>query len=143
MLTLHCICVDNVKYGLLSKHQFQKKHQHGGWKDLKICWFAYTQPGIQETCGSIFFLDVFSHKYIILAMLTMFTLPEEQSKLLVLSSASFFSCSLCFDFFYTLSSAQASLDCATLGRQINWWTATPAVIRNANDEINFQIWIKL
>ena len=43
--------------------------------------------------------------------------PGEQSKLLVLSSASFFSCLCCFDFSYPLYSAQVSLDFATLCRQ--------------------------
>ena len=44
-------------------------------QDLKICWFAITQPGLQEICGSKIFLmlfhgkNFFSHKYIILAML--------------------------------------------------------------------------
>ena len=58
----------------------------------------------------------FSHKYIILA-----TVRGEQSKLLVFSSASFFTCSSCFDFSYQLSPARVSLDCATLGHHINLW----------------------
>ena len=27
---------DNEKYRLLSKHLFQRKHKHGGWKRFKI-----------------------------------------------------------------------------------------------------------
>ena len=36
--------------------------------DLKICWFALTRLGLQETCGS---KKVFSHKCIILALATL------------------------------------------------------------------------
>ena len=64
--------------------------------------------------------------------------PGEQSKLLVLSSASFFDCSYCFDFSYPLSSAQVSLDCATLDHQINRWKASAAAIRNTNHQENFK-----
>ena len=45
--------------------------------DLKICWFAVTRPGLQETCGSkkisscSFLKKKFNHKYIVLAMLTL------------------------------------------------------------------------
>ena len=28
--------------------------------DLKICWFAFTLPGLQETCGSNIFFDAHS-----------------------------------------------------------------------------------
>ena len=50
-----------------------------------------------------------------------------------------FSCSCCFDFSYPLSSAQFSLDCATLDGQINRWKASVAAIRNTNGEENFQM----
>ena len=30
VLALHSYCGDNVKYGVLSKHLFQIKRQHGG-----------------------------------------------------------------------------------------------------------------
>ena len=30
ILVLHCYCGDNVKYGPLSKHLFQRKRQYGG-----------------------------------------------------------------------------------------------------------------
>ena len=30
VLPLYCYCGDNVKYGLLSKHLFQRKRQYGG-----------------------------------------------------------------------------------------------------------------
>ena len=59
----------------------------------------------------------FSHQYINLAMPTL----ESKVNFLFLSSAQFFSCSRYFDFSYLLSSAQVSLDCATLGHQINRW----------------------
>ena len=72
--------------------------------------------------------NIFSQNYIILAMLTL------ESKLLVLSSASFFSCSCCFDFSYPLVSAQVSL-----GGQINQSKASTEAIRNTNDEENFQL----
>ena len=62
---------------------------------------------------------------------------EEQSKVLVLSSASFFSCSCCFDFSYPLSFVQVSLNCITPGRQINRWKASAAAIRKTNDEESF------
>ena len=65
----------------------------------------------------------------------------EQSKL-VLSSSSFFNCSYCFDFSYPMSSAQFSLDCATLDCKINQWKASIAAIRNTNDQENFQMWIE-
>ena len=48
-----------------------------------------------------------------------YAFPGEQSKPLVLSSASVFNCSCCFDFSYPQSSAQVSLNCATLGVQTN------------------------
>ena len=32
VLALHCYCGDNIKYGLLSKHLFQRKWQYGCWK---------------------------------------------------------------------------------------------------------------
>ena len=35
MLALNCYCRDNVKYGPLSKHFFQRTQQHGGWKSLR------------------------------------------------------------------------------------------------------------
>ena len=31
-IRLHCYCGNNVKYGLFSKHLFQRKRQYGGWK---------------------------------------------------------------------------------------------------------------
>ena len=50
------------------------------------------------------------------------------------------SCSCCFDFSYPLSSAQFSLDCATLDGQINRWKPSVAAIRSTNDdEENFQM----
>ena len=69
--------------------------------------------------------------------------PGRQIELLALFSASFFSCSCCFDFSYPMSSAQVSLDCATLDHQINQWKASVAEIGNTNDKENFQIWIEL
>ena len=32
----HCCCGDNMKYGLLSKHLFQRKRQYAGWKNLTV-----------------------------------------------------------------------------------------------------------
>ena len=112
--------------------------------DLKICWFAVTRPGLEETCGSIFVVfffmlipqkKFFSHRYIILAIITL----ENKVNLLLFSSASFFKYSYCFDFSYPLSSAQVSLDCGTLDRQINQCKASPAAIRNTNDQESFQM----
>ena len=41
VLVLHCYCGDMVKYGLLSKHLFQRKQQHGRFKkshfNNKLC----------------------------------------------------------------------------------------------------------
>ena len=55
-------------------------------------------------------------------------------------SVSFFDClCCCFFFFYPMSSAKVSLDCITLGCQINQWKASAAAIRNTNDEGNFQM----
>ena len=68
----------------------------------------------------------FSQKYIILLTL------GEQSKLLVLSYASVFSCSCCFDLSYPLYSVQVSLDCTTEGRQINQWKVSAAAINPSN-----------
>ena len=68
--------------------------------DLKICWFALTRPGLQETYGSNIFFDAhswkkcFSHKYIILAMIT---LQNKVNFLLFLLHH--FKCSYCIDFF--------------------------------------------
>ena len=59
--------------------------------------------------------------------------PAEQSKLLVLSSASFFNCWYSFDFSYPLSFTKVSLDCASLECQTNRWKASTAVIRNTDD----------
>ena len=42
-------------------------------------------------------------------------------------------------FLYPLSSVQVSLDCATLGCQINRCKASAAAIKKTNDEENFQI----
>ena len=36
VLALYCYCRDDVKYGLLSRHLFQRKWQYGGWKNLTI-----------------------------------------------------------------------------------------------------------
>ena len=33
---LFCYCGDNVKYGLLSKHLFQRKRQYDGWKNFTV-----------------------------------------------------------------------------------------------------------
>ena len=65
---------------------------------------------------------LFSRKYIILAMRT---LESEVNFLFFLLFI--FNCSCCFDFSYPLSSAQVSLDCATLGRQINQWKTCSTV----------------
>ena len=35
-ISANCYCGDNVKYGLLSKHLFQRKQQYGGWKNHKV-----------------------------------------------------------------------------------------------------------
>ena len=32
VLVLHCYCGDNVKYGFLSRHFFQRTRQYNGWK---------------------------------------------------------------------------------------------------------------
>ena len=77
------------------------RHSTGSLRNAQVSFFFF------------FFLMLilekksFSYRYIILAMIT---LPGEQSKLLVLSSASFFNSSYCFDFSYLLSSAQVSFD---------------------------------
>ena len=94
--------------------------------DLKICWFAVTLPGLQETCWSQIYYPCYAY-------------PGVQSKLLVLSSASFFSCSCYFDLFYPLSSAQVPLDCATECRQINQWKASAAAISNTKNLEDFQM----
>ena len=75
----------------------------------------------------------YSQKYIYYPS---YAYPREESKLL-LYSASFLNCSCCFDFPYPLSFAQVSLDCTTLGRQLNRWKASAAAIRNTIDEENF------
>ena len=36
VLALQWYCGDNVKYGLLSKHLFQRKLQYGWWNNLKV-----------------------------------------------------------------------------------------------------------
>ena len=55
-------------------------------------------------------------RYVILAIiLAILYHPRGQSKLLVLSFASYYSCSFCFDFSYPLPSVRLSPDCATLG----------------------------
>ena len=36
VLTLLCYCGDNVKYGLLSKHLFQRKQKYDGLQNLKV-----------------------------------------------------------------------------------------------------------
>ena len=109
--------------------------------DLKMYWFAVTRPGLQETPGSKFFFDAqsckifFSHKCIILTMLIL----ESKVNFLFFLLYLFFSCSCCFAFSYPLPSAQVSLDCTTISRQINRWEASTAAIRNTNDEENFQM----
>ena len=72
-----------------------------------------------ETSGSKNFFDAhsFKKKFYSQIYYPSYAHHGEQSKLLVLSSAYFFSC--CFGFFYPLSSAQVSLDCATQDHQIN------------------------
>ena len=35
VIALHGYYEDSVKYGLLSKHLFQRKQQSNGWKNLK------------------------------------------------------------------------------------------------------------
>ena len=35
-LQLFCYCGDNVNYGLLSKHLFQRKQLYGGWENLTV-----------------------------------------------------------------------------------------------------------
>ena len=53
----------------------------------------------------------------------------EQSKLLALSSASFFNCSYCFDFSYPMPSAQFSLDCTTLDCNTNETRMTKKIFK--------------
>ena len=65
----------------------------------------------------------FLKKIFLVTNILVYSYSGEQSKLLVLSSASLFSCSCCFDFSYPQSSAQVSLNCAALGRQMNQWEA--------------------
>ena len=97
----------------------------------------------KKLAGQTFFLmlilekNFFSHKYIILAMIT---LQNKVNFLLFLLHH--FKCSYCFDFSYPLSSAQVSLDRATLYRQINRWKASTAAFRNTNDQENVQMWIE-
>ena len=67
----------------------------------------------------------FSHKYVIQAVLTL----ESKVIFIIISYVSFFNCFSCFDFSYPLCSAQVSLDCATLVRQINRWKARAAPSR--------------
>ena len=97
----------------------------------------------KKLTGQTFFLMLipekrfFSHKYIILAMIT---LQNKVNFLLFLLHD--FKCSYYFDFSYPLSSAQVSLDRATLYRQINRWKASTAAFRNTNDQENVQMWIE-
>ena len=97
----------------------------------------------KKLTGQTFFLMLipekrfFSHKYIILAMIT---LQNKVNFLLFLLHD--FKCSYCFDFSYPLSSAQVSLDRAALYRQINRWKASTAAFRNTNDQENVQMWIE-
>ena len=84
-------------------------------------------PSLNQVCkkraGQKIFLMLISEKFFILAMFPFqiyypsYVSLGEQSKLLVLSSALFFSCFCCFDVSYPLSSVQVSLDFATLGHQ--------------------------
>ena len=39
VLALYCYCGDNVKYGFLSEHLFQRKQQYGAWKNLILTSF--------------------------------------------------------------------------------------------------------
>ena len=110
--------------------------------DLKICWFTITWPGLQETCQSKKILMLIPEKKFS-ATIYYPSYTYLENKVNFLSFASFFSCLCCFYFFYTLSSTQASLHCATLGRQINRWNSSAAAIRDTNDEESFQIWIEL
>ena len=102
--------------------------------DLKICWFAITRPGLQETYRSINFLMLipekkfFHQKYLILAMFTL------ESKV----NFSFFLLHH-FQLFVLFSSEQVSLDYTTVGSQINQWKASTAAVRNTNDEENLQM----
>ena len=66
--------------------------------------------------GSTNFFLVLIHENIFLVtnILPSNTYPGEQRRLLFLSSASFFSCSCCFDFFYPLSPVENSPGCAIL-----------------------------
>ena len=36
VLVLHCYSGDSVKYGLLSKHLFQRKRHYSSWKNLTV-----------------------------------------------------------------------------------------------------------
>ena len=115
--------------------------------DLKICWFAVTQPGLEETCGPIFFFFFFFFFFWLLVKKYFFSKIYYPSKItlenkvnfLFFSSASFFKYSYCFDFSYPLCSAQVSLDRATLDRQINQCKASPAAIIHTNDPESFQM----
>ena len=51
-----------------------------------------TRLGLQETCGSKNFLDTHSFDTHFYSYCPSYAYPAEQSKLLVLSSASFFNC---------------------------------------------------
>ena len=81
----------------------------------------------------------FGHQYIILAMLTL----ESKVNFLFFLLLHFLVVCVALTFSYPLSFAQVSLDCATLGCQINWWRASAAAIRNMNGEKNYQVWIEL
>ena len=36
LVLVYSYCKDNIKYGLLSKHLFQRKLKYSGWKSLTV-----------------------------------------------------------------------------------------------------------
>ena len=85
------------------------------WPDLRMYWFAGARLGLQQTCRSknLFDADPWINLFSSQIYYPTYAYPGEQSKLLFLSSASYFSCSFCFYFPYLLHSGKVSSDCAT------------------------------
>ena len=51
VLALQWYCGDNGKYGLISKHLFQRKLQYGGWKNLKVTTKFYKKQWLRVIKG--------------------------------------------------------------------------------------------
>ena len=62
-LKLYCYCGDKIpkKYGLRSKHLFQRKQQHGGWKNLRATIKIYKKyfRVIHKQPPEVFYKQVF------------------------------------------------------------------------------------